>query len=65
MNSKNIYLSGLVKVCSLINNRVTQSDTRISCIVFHKISEIYRGMKHQENLQELIEIQNLKSTKYI
>ena len=43
--------SGLVKVYSLINNQATQSDTRLACILFHKIAEMYRDLKHQETLQ--------------
>ena len=55
---------GLVKIYSLRNNRATHSDPRIDWIMLQKIYEIYRELKHQDTLQALIEIQNLKSHKY-
>ena len=30
--------------------------------MLHKISEMYRDLKHQENLKALLEIQNMKFT---
>ena len=64
MKTKN-YLSGLVKVSRLINNQESQSYTRLDWIVFHKIDEIYREMKHKDTLQASLAIQNLKSPKSI
>ena len=52
---------GLVKVSSLSNNRAMYSDPRLGWIMFHKISAMYRDLKHQETLQASLEIQNLKS----
>ena len=53
--------TGLVNVYRLRNTRVSQSDTRLAWIWFHKISAMYRDLKHQDTLQELLEIKNLKS----
>ena len=53
--------TGLVEVSKLINTRAPQSDLRISWIMFHKIAAMYRELNQQDNLQELLKIQKLKS----
>ena len=53
--------TGLVKVYSLSNTQASQRDTRIDCITFNKIYDIFRDLKNQKTLQASLEIQNLKS----
>ena len=53
--------TGLVKLTISSNNFDMHSNPRISRIMFHEIAEIYRELKHQETLQVLLAIQNLKS----
>ena len=42
------------------NERESQSDPRLDCIMFHKITATYRDLKQQYILQSLLAIQNLK-----
>ena len=51
--------TGLVKVYSLRKIGVSQSHTSLACIMFHKIADIYRELKHQETLQASHAIKNL------
>ena len=51
----------LVKVSILSNNHDIQSDTRLTCIMLHKIDPMYRDRKHKETHQSSPAIQNLKS----
>ena len=60
-NQKNKSHTGLVKVSSLRNTQSSQINPRLVWIMFHKISVVYRDLKHQEALQASLEIQNLKS----
>ena len=53
--------TGWVKLSSLSNTQASQSDTRLSRIMFHKIAAMYRNLKHQETLYASLAIQNLKS----
>ena len=39
--------TGLVKVSRLRNTRSSQSDTKLAGIMFHKLDDIYRYLKHQ------------------
>ena len=48
--------AGLVKVSRLSNTQASQSGHMLAWIMFHKISEMYRDMKHKETLQALLEI---------
>ena len=58
---KIISRTGLVKLSRLRNTLDSQSNTRLDWIMFHKIDEIYRKMKHKDTLQASLAIQNLKS----
>ena len=60
MDTKNNSSTGLVKVSRLSNTRASQCDPRIAYTMFHKISAMYRELKHQDILQSLLEIQKLK-----
>ena len=64
MKAKKTSCTGLLKVSIFINNRATQSDLRIAGIIYHKIAAIYRELKHQYILQELLAIQKLKYLEY-
>ena len=54
--------TGLVKVFSLKNNLAIQRNPRLDWIMLHKIYVIYGDLKHQETLQALLAIKNLKCT---
>ena len=56
--------TGLVKVFSLKNNLAIQRNPRLDWIMLHKIYVIYGDLKHQETIQALLAIQNLKSPEY-
>ena len=56
--------TGLLKVSSLSNTRASHNDTILAWIMLHNISNMYRDLKHQEILQALLSIQNLKSPIY-
>ena len=64
MKAKKTSCTGLLKVSILSNKRDTQSDPRLAGIIDHKISTIYRELKHQYILQELLAIQKLKYLEY-
>ena len=51
--------TGLVKVSSISNNRVSQSDPRLAWLVFHKISEMYIDIREQESKEATELILNL------
>ena len=55
------FLRGLLKVSILRNSRSMQSCPSISWVMFHKMSEMPRDLKHQDTLQASLEIQNLNS----
>ena len=61
MKTPKKYRSGIVKVSSLSNTYASQSDPRLAWIMFQNIYETYRDLKHQETLQALLAIKNLKS----
>ena len=42
-------ITGLVKVSSISNNRSEQSDTRLACMMFRKIAQMYRDIRKQES----------------
>ena len=48
--------TGLVKVSSISNNRVRQSDPRLAWLMFHKIAQMYTYIREQvcEEATELI-----------
>ena len=50
-DQKNKSQTGLVKVSRLSNTQASHSDTRLECIMLHKISEMYRDLKHQYTFQ--------------
>ena len=56
--------TGLVQLSILSKDRATQSDPRLSRILFHKIASIHRDLKHRDTLQFLLTIQKLKSHEY-
>ena len=61
MRDKKKLCKKLVKVSSLRNNHNNKSSTRMASTMFHKITAIYKYLKHKETLKAALVIQNLRS----
>ena len=48
-NQRNKIRIGLLKVSSISNNRVRQSDPRLASLMFYKISQMNRDIREQES----------------
>ena len=48
-NQRKKSRTGLVKVPSMSNNRSRQSDPRLAWMMFHKIAQMYKDIREQEN----------------
>ena len=50
-----------MKVSRISNNRARQSDTRLAWLIFHKIDQMYRDIREQENEEATELIINLRA----
>ena len=59
-NQRKKSRTGLVKVSSISNNRLRQSDPRLAWLMFHNIARMYRDIRQQESEEATELILNLR-----